>query len=237
MSISSVEEEVQSSQKDGGRVRAVRQVGLAAGIHHGRRWRQRQINDWLSDRRKELSMTFNFEQVLIDGVYLPPRVEEVKAHVEKTEAGNLRFIRHAYRLASAPELVVSPPTFLNYLYQIPDPVDPPNTLGLPVSGTGEVRAWRDAVIEGWKVGVDQASAEFEADLNLLQRDFGGMLRYLDLVYKGLITLPRLDSDDSGIVISADGRSLNLGDEIVTIEQAPRFQHQELWEPLGDDLSE
>ncbi|MDQ2077515.1 type IV secretory system conjugative DNA transfer family protein [Marinimicrobium sp. ABcell2] len=235
MSIRSLDDELERERVESGKINAVRQVGMAAGIHRGRKWRQEQINDWLEDLNEVLAVTWNFEQVLIDGIYLPPRVDTIEGHVEQMDDGGLRFIRQGFRLASRPHLVATPPSYLNYLYQVPDPIEPVNRLGLPERDTPEIAAWREAVIEGWKIGMEQADQEFRADLALLRRDFGGMLRYIDLVARGLITMPRLSSEDFGIIISADGQVLNIGDEVIRIELPPSFQHHELWQMREDDL--
>lgn len=235
MSIRSLEDELERQRVESGKLDAVRQVGTAAGIHGGRSWRQEQINGWLEELNEVLSATWNFEQVLIDGVYLPPRVDVIEGHVESMSDGRLRVIRQGFRLASQPQLVVTPPTHLNYLYQVPDSIVPLNRLGLPEQGTLEIAAWQEAVAQGWKIGVEQADQEFRADLALLRRDYGGMLRYIDLVAKGLITMPRLSSEDFGIIVSADGQLLNIGDEIISIELPPSFQHHELWQMREDDL--
>ncbi len=234
-SIRSIDDELEREREASGHNRAIRQVGTAAGIHQGRSWRQEQINEWLEQLNEVLSVTFNFEQLLVDGVYLPPRVDKISGHVERMDNGNLRFIRQGYRLASDPQLVVTPPTYLNYLYQIPDPIDPPNRLGLPERGTEQVAIWKEAVVEGWKIGVEQADQEFRADLALLRRDYGGMLRYIDLVAKGMITMPKLNSEEFGIIVSADGKVLNIGDEIISIELPPSFQHHERWQMREDDM--
>lgn len=235
MSIRSLEDELDRERAESGKLNAVRQVGMAAGIHRGRAWRQEQINEWLEELNEVLSVTWNFEQLLVDGVYLPPRVDVIEGHVESMEDGRLRVIRQGFRLASKPQLIVTPPTFLNYLYQVPDPIEPVNRLGLPERGTAEIAAWQEAVAQGWKFGVEQADQEFRADLALLRRDYGGMLRYIDLVAKGLITMPRLSSEEFGIIVSADGQVLNIGDEIISIELPPSFQHHELWQIREDNL--
>lgn len=233
MTVESRDEAIKQATQDGGRLKAIEQVAIASGIHHGRRWRQKRINAWLSELQPKLVAAFNFEQLMIDGVYLPPRVEEVNGHIEKLPDGSIRFIRQAYRITSQPTLVTTTPTYLNYLYQIPDEVDPPNPLGLPEKGTEEVDVWRKGLAKGWQVGVRQADIEFDTDLNLLRRDYAGMQRYLDLVAKGLISMPELTARDFGVVISADGKSLNVGDEVIAITRDPKFQHFEKWEMLEE----
>lgn len=236
MSIKSLEDELNGSNGGGKaatQAAAVKQVGMAAGIYNGRRWRQEQINSWLKDMNNMLSMTFNFDQVIIDGVYLPPRVDEIKGHVEKMEDGSVRYIREGFRIASSPTLIVTPPTYLNYLLQIIDPVKPINRFGLPEINTAQVAVWQEAVLEGWQIGVRQADIEFKADMNLLKRDFSGMLLYIDLVNKGMIGKPVIINKSLGVMISSNGQELNVGDEILSIGRTPSFQHHEKWESLEE----
>ena len=237
LSITSIDQALEKTRSEGGRLDAVRMVAKSTGISHGRRWRQRKINQWLKEKNEFFATVFNFEQILLDGVYLPPRVDQVKGHVEKTQDGALRFTHQSYRIASEPTLVTDVPTYLNYLYQRVDPIEPPNRLALPKEGTGEVQAWQEAILEGWKIGVRQANLEFEADKNLLVRDYSGMMRYLDLVAKGLISKPDLSAQNFGVMISADGKRLNLSDEVVAIEREPTFQHHARWDVLAQGRPE
>lgn len=233
MTITSLEAEISKANEEGTRLAAIREIAIATGIYHGRHWRQEQINSWLATMGDLLATAWNFEQVMLDGLYLPPRVDMIRGHVEEQQDGSVRFIRQAYRIASEPRLVTTAPSYLNYLYQSTDPISPPNPLGLPERGTLEVEVWKAGVEKGWAIGITQANAEFDQDIDLLQRDFGGMLRYLDLVAKGLISPPKLGSREYGVVISADGKSLNVGDEVISIEHISNFQHQSKWEVLGE----
>jgi defect-in-organelle-trafficking protein DotC len=235
-SIKSVENEIGNANGGGAdaiRLQSVKEVGFAAGVYQGRRWRQEKINFWLNDMSNWLSTSFNFEQLLIDGVFLPPRVEEIKGHVEKNEDGSLRVIRQGYRIATEAELVTSPPTYMNYLYQKVDPEQPLNRLGLPEMNSNQVEVWQKAVVEGWQLGVKQANIEFEQSLNLLRRDYSGMLTYIDLVNKGIISPPQVSSSSFGVMVSADGKTLNIGDEILSIGRSPNFQHHYLWQSLSE----
>lgn len=229
--IESLSDELDKRKEEGTRIHAIREIGLTIGIQQGRAWRQGQINDQLNKMHDWLSTTWNFEQVMIDGMYLPPRVDEIKGHMEKQDDGSLRVIRHGFRIASEPTLVIETPSYLNYLRQIPDEFEQPNPLGLPQRGTREVPVWEAAVEEGWAIGVKLANREFDMDMSLLRRDYDGMMRYIDLVNRGLLSAPQLHAEKRGVVISADGKSLNVGDEIVTVERTSAFQHPHHWEVL------
>jgi|GEM_PF-5483329 len=215
------------------RLKSLRSVAIATGISHGRKWRQKKINAWLEDMHVELATTFNFEMLLIDGVYFPSRIDEVKSHVELVNDKQIRFIRHSYKIATQPKLVLQAPTFLNYLYQVPDNVTPPNPLALPIKGTSEEQVWSDGITLGWQLGIDQANDSFEQDINLLIRDYTGLNRYFDLVQKRLIKPPQINIDEKGIVITARGKTLNVGDELIGISADPTFNHPELWDTKSE----
>lgn len=239
-SIKSLDKEIDNANGGGEealRFQSIKEVGYAAGIYAGRRWRQEQINSWLNDMNSMLATTFNFEQVVIDGLFLPPRVEEIKGHAEKQDDGSIRVIRQGFRIATEAELVVTPPTYLNYLFQKVDEVAPLNRLGLPEMKTDQVNIWQTAVLDGWKLGVKQANMEFNQDLNLLHRDYNGMLLYIDLVNKGIISMPKVNNKSFGVMISGDGKTLNIGDEIYTIGRVPTFQHHQKWESLQEGIEQ
>ena len=152
--------------------------------------------------------------------------------VEVMPDGSVRIIRHGIRLASEPRLVTTTPTYLNYLYQSPQPVERPNPLGLPVSGTEEVAVWKAGVKKGWEQGVIQADRSFDRSLALLRRDFDGMLRYIDMVNRGVLSAPKLMAETQTAFVSSDGKQLNIGDVVVRIDHKSNFQHISKWEVLS-----
>ena len=238
MSIKTIGDAVTEVMDEASRLSAVHDIGMKAGRQAGLEWRNGQINKELAELNRELSIAFNFEQVLIAGSYLPPRVDIVRGEVRKTENGDLNVVRLGYRIATEPMLVTQRPSHLNYLYRLPIPRDEINNLGMPrIDNEEELQVWNDAIREGWKQGVRHANIAFTEDVNLLHRDFGGILRYIELANKGIVAMPDISKDDRGIVMSSDGRILNVGDEVIAIDSSPLFQSTAKWKALGESLSE
>ena len=237
MATTSLADAVAEEMDEGSRLSAIRDVGLKSGRQAGIKWRNKKINKRIANLNRELSIAFNFEQVLIAGSYLPPRVDILEGEVRKNSNGSISIIRQGFRIATEPKLVTSPPSHLNYLYRLPIPELSVNKLGIPrADNQAELMAWEQAVNEGWKIGIRHADISFIEDVNLLHRDFGGILRYIELANKGIIALPDIEKKDRGIVMSSNGRILNVGDEVISINSSPLFQSTAKWKALSDALT-
>ena len=230
LSIESVEAALLEDASYASRIKSVREEGVRYGHNLGMIARAKNINDWLMKNNTEFAVVYNFGQLMIDGKYLPARIDRVAGY-KKIEDGRLYQTRLSYRIASKPELVIGVPTHLEYLYQNVPPVYKPNPVTLPVrSEKEEIRVWREGLSEGFDTGVIQVTESFKFDFAELVRDYTGMARYIDLINKGILPRPVIMAEDKGIAISADGQTLNIGDEVYFIEDNSQFVSPQLWEP-------
>lgn len=231
LSIDSIDEASKARGDVADKLKGIEDVAIMFGVNQGMIYRTRQLNSTVEEMATELAVTYNFHQLLIDGMYLPPRVQVMNGHSEAKD-GYLRNIRLSYKIVSAPVLVTEPPNFLNYLWQdVPD-YQAPNPGGLPRRGNKvERKVWADGFVKGWGFGIKQADIGFEEDQNALVRDFHGMMRYIDLVSKGIINKPKIVSQNFGIAISTDGKTVNVGDEVFFVGEDAVFQSAEKWKSL------
>jgi defect in organelle trafficking protein DotC len=231
MSITSLSDAIKDDANEGNRLTTIMEVGKKAGRAAGLKTRNQQINNDLTKHNRYLSTIFNFEQLIVAGSYLPPRIDKVEGEIKKIDGSKINIIRQGYRIATEPTLITQRPTHLNYLYRLSEDEDNINPIGLPRrDNKEELTVWKEAVKKGWLEGMRHADIAFLEDINLLKRDFSGMLRYIELANKGIVAMPDISKKDRGVVMSSNAKMLNVGDEILSIDSSPLFKSIQLWEP-------
>ena len=68
--------------------------------------------------------------------------------------------------------------------------------------------------KGWQEGYQQAEEIFQTDLDRLNTDFIGMVRYRMLLAQDMVSAPYALAEDRGI--TGGGNELRIGDRAVTI---------------------
>ncbi|WP_370238605.1 type IV secretory system conjugative DNA transfer family protein [Neptunomonas phycophila] len=222
---------------DGSRYQALRSAAWDLGVRGGLHARAKEINLVLQRTLPQLNKLFDFNPYMLPGNVFPPVITETNGMIEKQNRTEMRSVRHSYHILTLPTLMIEPPTFINYLvrnYSVPT---------LPVaairpSNTVEQKNWSIWVAEGWAIGRKQAEMQYESDLNRLQRDLKGIRLFHDLEARGVISMPRLAKRDFGLVKSSDGRTLSIGDEVLTIIQDSEFNGSDQWVPIiGERINE
>ncbi len=209
-------------QEDRLRGGALREAALSYGMRAGLAWESRNINRAVMNRSAELSTTYDFNRLLIRGPdavkILPPVISEARSNWESQDAGKtLRVADTVYEIMDQARFTAVAPMWQTYVvrdYKTPEP--PPDVL-LPRDG--EERAeWARAVKEGWELGRKQAQEIFQADLDRLERDFSGMVRYRSLLEEGKVSPPVLA--DARLGTTGSGQDMRVNDRAVRITQDP-----------------
>lgn len=228
---------LENESKDGSRYLALKDAAYQLGIQGGLYKRRIKINELLKKAQPQLSRIFDFSSYMLPGNVFPPVITETKGMIQQNGRKELRANRHAYHIVTMPQLVIEPPNYLNYLVRHYPAPTRPDSLRLPV-GEVEKKNWAIWVAEGWKIGVQQANLQYESDKNRLERDLAGIRLFHDLVAKGVLTMPRIAQQDFGVVKSEDGRTLTIGDEVLSIVKDSHFNSSEKWTPIvGEAIDE
>lgn len=189
------------------RVKALRQVGIAAGTQAGFARRASEIisHYCLSgedaactadalDRKRALDDMFMFRPLIDPRGFLPPVITEVERSAN-VSANRVVISGRAYRIDRPARFVSNTMTWRDYLlvgFDRPE-VDPlPDTLRPKTNA--EKKEWTASIEEGWKIGVKRADDVFQANLDRLKADYIGMLRYERLRLLGLIDEPVISRD-------------------------------------------
>jgi defect-in-organelle-trafficking protein DotC len=220
------------------RAPAMRDAALSYGARAGLAWASQGINQTLKSRAAELTKTYDFNRLLIDGPsgskILPPVISEANGAWESFDAGKtLRVADTVYQIIEQARFTPVAPLWHTYLIRTyTAPEMPPDAL-LPRSD-GERDAWRKWVTQGWMMGLKQADEIFKSDLNRLERDFTGMVKYKALVEQGKVSKPTVAEGNLGV--TGTGQDMRVNDKAIRITKDPTLQTDpSKWQSAPSDL--
>jgi len=212
------------TQEDRLRGGAMRDGALAYGARAGLAWESRAINRMLQDRSAEISRTYDFNRAVIKApggaLILPPVISQANESWETSEAGKtLRVADSVFEIVEQARFSAVAPQWQTYLIRTyKSPELPPDVL-LPRDGT-ERDQWKRWVSEGWTEGQRQAQETFKSDLERLERDFGGMIRYKALLEQGKVSAPVVA--DARLGNTGTGQDMRVNDRAIRITQDPKL---------------
>ncbi|NBX74631.1 MAG: type IV secretion system protein DotC [Alphaproteobacteria bacterium] len=209
------------------------EAALSYGARGGLAWRTFEIQRRLAEQENYLGRIFDFKRLLINsqsGLLIePPIVTEAEQAVIVGASGQEAAVADkVYRINQGAKIVTAPRNWRLYLERDWGTVDPPPKLLLP-KNAGERARWRVWVKEGWDAGVAQADDIYQADLDRMNHDFVGMVRYRELLAQGMISAPFALAENRGI--TGGGSEMRVGDRGLTITGQPELIPQgQTWNP-------
>ena len=204
------------------RLPAMQDAALAYGARAGLAWSTREINRTLEANSSELTETYDFQGLMIQGpngvMVVPPVISEARDTWESFDAGKtLRVADTVYEIIKQSTFTSVAPMWQTYLIgDFKEPELPPEALA--PKDESEVERWRAWVQEGWKKGEQQAKEIFEANKNRLNRDFTGMVRYRQLLEEGKVAAPVLAEGNMGV--TGTGQDMRVNDRAIRITRDP-----------------
>lgn len=204
---------------------AMQDAALSYGARSGLAHTTREINKLLERQSAQLSQTYNFQKLMIqgpDGVMVnPPIIVEARESWESSDAGKtLRIADTVYEIIEQSRFTSVTPMWQNYLIAHFDEAETPPDALLPRDAS-EKANWQKWVTEGWTRGQEQAEETFQANLDRLNRDFNGMVRYRILLEEGKVSAPRLAGADLGN--TGTGQDMRVNDRAIRITEDPSLQ--------------
>ena len=204
------------------KVPALRDSALSYGAIGGNAWGSKQINEMLEARAGDLSRTYDFNRFLIraqGGVtLLPPVISESEDTYEPSEAGRtLRVADKYYKILKQTSFAPVAPLWHTYLFHT---FSAPQRPAVLPKTTGERDLWRQFVAEGWEKGLEQARAGFKINLRRLDQDYQGMIRYSELLEKGMVSSPSVS--DQSLGVTGTGTDMRQNDRVYRITRDPRL---------------
>jgi defect-in-organelle-trafficking protein DotC len=222
--VTATSEQAQKEQapEDKLRIPAMQEAALSYGARAGLAWSTREINKVLEGNSPSLSRTYDFQRLMIKGpndvMVSPPVISEARDTWESSDAGKtLRVADTVYEIIRQATFSPVAPMWQSYLISdFKEPEAPPQALS--PRDNDEVERYRNWVREGWKKGEEQAKEIFDANMNRLNRDFTGMVRYRSLLEEGKVAPPVLAEGNLGV--TGTGQDMRVNDRAIRITRDP-----------------
>ena len=177
------------------------------------------------DVQRNLDAIYNFSPLILQDRVVPPVITEAKNIPQNKNGVALKTTGTIYSIEKQAYFSTLPPNWRTYL-NIPDSKyatdysDIVSKEFMP-KNSSEYALWRDKTISGFTEGQKVAQQMFTSNLNRLNRDYIGMIRFHEFVIDGKITMPSLSRSD--IAISNTGKSLLIDQKLLTIKNLPSFE--------------
>ncbi|PWU70949.1 hypothetical protein DK867_21900 [Ochrobactrum sp. POC9] len=217
------------------RVEILRDAAISYAAQAGFERRAYEIMAELERKSPQLSEEFNFSAVVYTapreaGYVVPPVVTRATEALTITKGGRESVAADEYYRIEKPGRIVGViPTWRDYLVMPLDKATEPDEQFLPVDKE-ERAVWDKYMAEGWSEGRRQAEEALQINLNLLRRDYAGMIEYRRLVEAGLIKSLLISSSE----VRAKGThdELFIGQRRVRIDNDATFvTNPKKWKPI------
>lgn len=228
-----------SDTQDNIRLRAMRDAALVAGSQKGYATRMAQFQAELERSGRLLETIFNFRALMqvsrTDATELyvqPPVIQEARnAFAVEDDGSVLKVSGRVYRIVEHARLVSAPKTWREYLFSAADEgFNPPHGDLLP-KNKEERGLWSNWVEEGWFEGVELAHAEMNARIRVMGRDMKGMIDYMVLAERGLVSEPQVAIANAAV--SGGGDEMHLRESIYRMVEPARLENdQRQWQPIN-----
>lgn len=230
------------------RLEALKEAALSYGARGGLAARTKEIRGQLGSRASYLDRIYNFRALLIaapSGLLIEPPIisESLDALLIENDGQTAAVSDAVYMINQNIRIVSAPRQWRTYLERTWGAVEPPPEILRPKNDV-ERKMWRELSEKGWIEGRAQADDVFEQDLNRLQADFHGMVRYRKLLAQGMVSQPFAQQIDRGVTgvaktASVGGQNIpvtstmRVGDRAVVITGVPEFiTGSEQWQPAS-----
>jgi defect in organelle trafficking protein DotC len=203
------------------RTQILRDTALSVGARGGLAWRSAKINAVLVQNQSLLYRIFNFNAMLLDKNVLPPILTEARNTLSLGGTDTIRIADRTYQILNQARFVSAAPNWRDYLWLSFTPPETPDRTLLPRTAV-ERLIWKKYTQEGWRAGIQQAELIFKENINRLQRDFEGMVRYRTLLAQQMVSPPYVAETDMGV--TGGGSDLTVSDRVLRITAFPTLQN-------------
>lgn len=197
------------SKKEGlsARSRTMAEAASTLGFQEGFKYEYEKLLAEAESRSSEMERIFDFRRLLIDGKVLPPVIRWSGPLMELHSDTDATQVDAQYRIEAPARLVMSPPSFRDYLQTSTEVLQPANEI-LP-DNSAERSLWKEEALAGWNEGVAHARTVMDLAFDRLISDYRGILRFKMLADQGLVSVPILARGDLGI---------QVGDDVLSVDQ-------------------
>ncbi|RDU98741.1 hypothetical protein DWV00_10760 [Trinickia dinghuensis] len=198
------------------RADALREAALPLGSHKGLADRSAELIAALDARASRLDTMYRFGALMTRKGVLPPVITEARDAVEASN-DQVRRADAMYKIVVPARFAAIPPSWRDYLYvglRIKAQVDTlPFSSMLPKTAA-ERAYWKQEVDLGYAQGRALADQILETNLARLNRDYTGMLRYSELLNRGMVSEPEVAVAPR--IVSGDRNHIDVGDTLYRV---------------------
>lgn len=198
------------------RANELQEAALPLGSHKGLADRSMKLLAEIEARGGRLDTMYRFGALVTRNGMLPPVITEARDAVEAT-SDQIRTADATYRIVVPSRFVTVAPTWRDYLFiglRIKAQTDQlPFSAVLPKTAA-ECEYWKEQVMLGYAQGEALADQILQTNLARLNRDYTGMLRYSELLNKGMVSEPSVAIAPR--VVSGDRTRINVGDTLYRV---------------------
>ncbi|KVO15194.1 type IV secretory system conjugative DNA transfer family protein [Burkholderia ubonensis] len=197
------------------RANLLSEVALPLGSHKGLADRSAILVAELEARATRLDTLYRFSALVMKNGMLPPVIVEGRDAVEAT-TDQVRVANRMYKAVVRARFVTIAPSWRDYLYvglRIKQSQDLPFAAVLPKTAA-ERAYWKEQIMLGYAQGQKLADQILETNRARLDRDYMGMLRYSELLNKGMFDAPTVAVAPS--IVSGDRNHINVGDTLYRV---------------------
>lgn len=207
------------------RLPAMEETALAYGTRAGLAYETAQINKRLEANANLMTKAYNFQNLMLQGpnntMISPPIISEALDAWEVFDAGKtLRLADTVYEIIEQARFTpVAPMWQTDLIVRFDEPQEPPEAL-LPQTEAEKDR-WNRWIEQGFNKGREQAHEIFKANLDRLNRNFTGMVRYKALLEEGKVSAPVLAAANLGA--TGTGQDMRVNDNAIRMTAEPQLQ--------------
>lgn len=207
------------------RLPAMEETALAYGTRAGLAYETAQINKRLEANANSMTKAYNFQSLMLQGpnntMISPPIISEAVDAWEVFDAGKtLRVADTVFEIIEQARFTpVAPMWQTDLIVRFDDPQEPPEALRPQTEG--EKARWNGWIEKGWNKGREQAHDIFKANLDRLNRNFTGMVRYKTLLEEGKVSAPVLSAANLGA--TGTGQDMRVNDNAIRMTAEPQLQ--------------
>jgi defect-in-organelle-trafficking protein DotC len=207
------------------RLPAMEETALAYGTRAGLANETARINQRLQANANLMTKAYNFQNLMLQGpnntMISPPVISEALDAWEVFDAGKtLRLADTVYEIIEQARFTpVAPMWQTDLIVRFDEPQEPPEAL-LPQS-EAEKERWNRWIEKGFNKGREQAHEIFRANLDRLNRNFTGMVRYKTLLEEGKVSAPVLAAANLGA--TGTGQDMRVNDNAIRMTAEPQLQ--------------
>ena len=208
------------------RLKAMTEYAKSVAIRSGIKSRMTTIDETIKANSRMLDGIYDFTPLMIDRVVPPVISEANNLYNQKgdnqinTAAKIFKIVKQA-RFSSTGinwreylTFPVESSAFEKYAY-VAGEMQPQDDI--------ELKAWQEATIEGWGLGVNQANIILEQGMDRLNRDYLGMVRFHQFVMQGKLSMPVINRYN--LYDTNDGTTMVMDETMLRITVLPTFNDQ------------